>query len=443
MSKRRDERPALVPGAMQAGEICARWGWVEPSVWTDRMLMALETGVKGGKWYSLIDKMSRPKVLRAAYERVRRNGGAAGVDHVSVERFADRLEEELERLGTELRGGRYRPGKIRRVRIEKPGSQEGRPLGIPTVRDRVVQRALQSVLEPIFEAEFAESSYGFRPGLGCHDALRKTIELLDAGFTWVVDADLERFFDTLDHEVLMERVRERVADGRVLALLESYLGQEVMEGMGSWTPERGTPQGAVISPLLSNVYLNPFDHHMAKCGYALVRYADDFVILCRTRAEAERALAEVQRWVERSKLSLHPEKTRLVDATQRGGFDFLGYHFERGYQSPSSKSLRRFKATLRRKTKRTQGRSLRAVVESVNQTALGWWHYHRLSSRWAFKPLDQWIRMRLRSILRKQQKKRGRGRGIDHRQWPNRFFLDQGLFSLDAASAVVHPPSWR
>lgn len=428
---------------MQAGEICERWSWVEPSVWTDRMLMALENGVKGGVWFSLIDKVSRPQVLRSAFERVRRNGGSAGIDHVTIERFENRLDEELDRLSADLKSGRYRPGGIRRVRIEKPGSREGRWLGIPTVRDRVVQRSLQSVLEPIFEAEFAETSYGFRPGRSCHDALTKTIEHLDAGYTWVVDADIERFFDTLDHEILMERVRERVADGRVLSLVESYLRQEVMEGMAQWTPERGSPQGAVISPLLSNVYLNAFDHHMARQGYRLVRYADDFVILCRTEGEARRALESVQEWMAQAKLSLHRDKTRIVDATQRGGFDFLGYHFERGNQTPSSKSLRRFKATLREKTKRTQGRSLRAVIADVNPTLVGWWQYHRLGSRWAFKPLDQWLRMRLRSLLRKQQKKRGRGRGIDHQLWPNRFFLEQRLFSLDAAAAVAHRPSWR
>lgn len=407
------------------------------------MLEALETGVKGGKWYSLIDKVHAKRTLRAAFDRVKRNRGAAGVDHVTVEHFASRLEEELETLSTSLRDGTYRPQAVRRQWIPKPGSREKRPLGIPTVRDRVVQCALRLVLEPIFERDFAEHSYGFRPGRGCRDALARVEDLLASGHTWVVDADVRRFFDTIDPERLMARVREKVTDGRVLVLIEQFLTQEVMDGLASWTPERGTPQGAVISPLLANIFLDPLDHLLAAEGYAMVRYADDFVILCRSQSDARRALALVQEWTAREGLTLHPDKTELVDATKHGGFDFLGYHFERGYQWPRDKSVRKLKDHIRSKTPRTNGHSLERIIAEVNRTLRGWYQYFQYSHPQVFTRLDGWIRMRLRSILRKRRGGRGRGRGQDHQRWPNAFFADQGLFSLTAASQSASQPSPR
>jgi RNA-directed DNA polymerase len=249
------------------------------------MLTALETGVKGGVWYSLIDKVASLSVLHAAFERVKRNGGAPGVDRVTVAMFEAHLETNLEKLRTGLLTGKYEPQAIRRQWIPKPGRAEKRPLGIPTVRDRVVQTALRSVLEPIFEREFAAQSYGFRPGRGCKDALRRVDELLKAGYTWVVDADLASYFDTIPREAMREKLARRVADGRVLDLVDAYLRQEVMDGLARWTPERGAPQGAVISPLLSNIYLDELDHKMAARGYEMVRYADDCAP--RRRREAE------------------------------------------------------------------------------------------------------------------------------------------------------------
>lgn len=327
--QKREEGPAAVSQeTRQAGEIRARWAWVEPSVWTERMLTALEAGVKGGKWFSLMDKVYALANLRAAFAEVKANQGAAGVDHQTVEMFERHLDENLEKLSRSLKDGSYRPQAIRRVWIPKPGSTEQRPLGIPTVRDRVVQAALRHVLEPIFEREFAEQSYGFRPNRGCKDALRRVDQLLKAGYTWVVDADLKSYFDTIPHDQLMERVEEKVSDGRVLELLRAYLTQKVLETAKSWTPEEGTPQGAVISPLLSNLYLNPLDQQMEKQGSQMVRYADDFVILCQSQAEAEAILGQLQQWTQPAGLRLHPAKTRIVEATQRGGFDFLGYHFE-------------------------------------------------------------------------------------------------------------------
>jgi len=407
------------------------------------MLTALDEGVKGGRWFSLIDKVYPELHLFAAFRKVAANKGAAGVDHVTIERFDKHLSEDLKRLSEDLRNGTYRPQAVRRVWIPKPGSREQRPLGIPTVRDRVVQTALRNVLEPIFEHEFAEHSYGFRPGRGAQDALARVDDLLKAGYTHVVDADLKSYFDTIPHDKLLDLVRRKVSDGRVLSLIAAFLQQGVLDGLKEWTPVMGSPQGAVISPLLSNIYLDPLDHLMAEQGVEMVRYADDFVILCRSGEDAERALQMVQDWTAKAGLTLHPEKTRVVDARQQGGFDFLGYHFERGYHWPRTKSLRKLKDTLRAKTRRNHGESLLSIIATVNVTLRGWFAYFRHSHPTTFPRLDQWVRMRLRSILRKRLKKRGCGRGSDHVRWTNDFFAEHGLLNLTMAHATASQSSPR
>ncbi|HYN26230.1 MAG TPA: group II intron reverse transcriptase/maturase [Pyrinomonadaceae bacterium] len=444
MDRAQGTKPAAVPVmATQAGEVRARWAWTEPAVWTERMLTALEQGVKGSKWFSLIDKVYRPANLLRAFARVKANKGVAGVDHQTIEMFEQHLEANLERLAVGLQDGSYRPQALRREWIPKPGSSERRPLGIPTVRDRVVETAMRAVLEPIFERIFAAHSYGFRPGRGCKDALRRVNHLLREGYHWVVDADLKSYFDTIPHEQLLVRVKEQVADGAVLALIEAYLHQGVLEAMKLWQPEAGTPQGAVISPLLSNIYLNPLDHLLAQQGIEMVRYADDFVIVCRSEAEAQRALAQVQQWTAEAGLTLHPEKTRIVDVTKHGGFDFLGYHFERGYKWPRDKSLKKLKHKIRSLTKRNNGQSLQVIISRVNRVTQGWFAYFKHSHYPTFRPLDQWIRTRLRSILRKRGKRRGRARGSDQRRWPNAFFATQGLFSLATAPVLRRQSSRR
>jgi RNA-directed DNA polymerase len=437
--------PDVVPGkrATPAGEIRVRWAWVEAEVWTERMLTALEQGVIGGKWFSLMDKVYALPNLRQAFARVKANDGAPGVDHVTVKEFERHLEANLEKLARSLKDGSYRPQAIRREWIDKLGSKEKRPLGIPTVRDRVVQAALRAVLEPIFERDFAAQSYGFRPNRSCKDALRCVDALLKAGYNWVVDADLKSYFDTIPHAGLLDQVQVKVSDGQVLELLEAFLTQKVMETAEGWTPEEGTPQGAVISPLLSNIYLDPLDHLMVGAGFEMVRYADDFVLLCRNEAEARAALEQVQAWTVAAGLRLHPTKTRILDATQPGGFDFLGYHFERGYRWPRAKSLKKFKDTIRAKTRRTQGQSLSAIVTDLNRTLRGWFGYFQNSHRTTFSYLDGWLRMRLRSILRRRQGREGRGRGLDHQRWPNAFFDEQGLFSLVMAHASACQSSSR
>jgi RNA-directed DNA polymerase len=425
---------AVSEGTKRAGETLLRWSWVEPSVWTERMLTALEQGVKGSKWFSLIDKVNRKTTLGVAFNKVAANQGAPGVDHVTIEMFEQHLEENLKRLSEDLREGTYRPQSIRRHYIPKPGSQEKRPLGIPTVRDRVVQTALRMVMEPIFERDFAEHSYGFRPGRGCKDALRRVEHLLKEGYTHIVDADLKSYFDTIPHDRLMALVAEKVTDGRILLLIEGYLKQGVMDDLQEWTPEQGSPQGAVISPLLSNIYLNPLDQKMARDGCEMVRYADDFVILCRSAEEAALALEAVREWTAEAGLTLHSTKTRIVEARIEG-FDFLGYRFEDGTRLPRQKSLDKFKDTIRTKTRRNAGGSLFQIITDLNPTIRGWFEYFKHSHHRTISNLDAWIRMRLRSILRRRQGKRGRGRGSDHQRWPIAFFTARGLFCMKHAQA--------
>jgi RNA-directed DNA polymerase len=431
----RHSRPSRVAGGktepQQGGDIRDRWSWVEASVWTTRMLKALETGMETNKWFRLIDKVWSEKNLQSALDKVVKKGGSAGVDGRSVEVVQKQSAQEITLLGRLLREGQYQPAPVKRVWIPKPGTREKRPLGVPTVRDRIVQSALRHVIEPIFEREFAPQSYGFRPGRGCKDALRRVDQLLDEGRVWVVDADIKSYFDTIPHDALMERVGRKIADGRVLRLIEGYLEAGVMESLKDWQPsEQGSPQGAVISPLLANIYLDPLDWEMAASGAEMVRYADDFVVLCRSEAEAREALEKIQRFTEANGLKLHPEKTRIVDASQRGGFEFLGYHFERGMKWPREKSVARLKASIREKTKRTAAGSIRALSRELNPMLRGWFEYFKHGKAHVFATMDGYVRGRLRSILRKRRGGKGRGRGSDHQRWPNAYFHAQGLVSL-------------
>jgi RNA-directed DNA polymerase len=424
--------------AKQGGDVRARWAWAEPAVWTDRMLAALERGVKGGVWFSLMDKVYAARNLESAYRQVAQNRGSAGVDRVTVERYGVHLDQEIEKLQVQLRSGQYAPQAVRRAWIPK-GNGEERPLGIPTVRDRVVQTALRNVLEPIFEHEFTEHSYGFRPGRGAREALGRVADLLAQGDRYVVDADIRKYFDSIPKERLLARVRERVADGQVLELLEGYLNQPVMEGLDQWTPERGTPQGAVISPLLANIYLNPLDHEMVVRGYTMIRYADDFVVLCRSRDEAEQALKHIQGWMTEQELTLHPDKTRIVDMNDdQVGFEFLGVRFKHTHKQgdmrfPRDKSVNKLREGIRAQTRRTNGHSLPYIIERVNSVLRGWYAYFKGCHRNSFPEIDQWVRMRLRSILRKRHGGKGRGDGLSHLRWPNAYFDKQGLFCLVAA----------
>jgi RNA-directed DNA polymerase len=433
--------PALATQGAETGND-RDWSWVEASVWTERMVSALVNGVKGGRWFSLIDKVTAPATLQVAWAKVRANRGAAGVDGQSVERFDRQAELYLGELADGLRDGSYRPQPVRRVEIPK-GDGRTRPLGIPAVKDRIVQTALKLVIEPIFEVKFSPTSYGFRPGRGCKDALREVDQLIGEGHTFVVDADLESYFDTIPHERLMHRVEERISDGRVLALVRAFLDQDILQGVERWTPMAGTPQGAVISPLLANIYLHPLDALMASRSYRMVRYADDFVVLCQTREEAAAALELTQQWVAENGLRLSPAKTHVGDCRQPGeGFEFLGYRFEAGRRWVRKKSLNHFKDKIRAKTGRTRGDSLQRIVTGLNRMLRGWFEYFKHAHPYHFKALNGFIRRRLRALLLKQKKKRsGFGRNqTAHRLWPNAFFAQAGLLDLYGAwCAARHP----
>jgi RNA-directed DNA polymerase len=419
--------------------------WVERSIWTDRMLEALDKGVKGGVWFSLIDKVYRPTTLYAAWQAVKRNGGSAGTDHESVDLFEERLEKNIAELSEAIRMETYQPRPVKRVYIDKLGSREKRPLGIPAVRDRVVQSAIRMVIEPIFEQQFRPNSYGFRPNRGCKDALREVDRYLKAGYTHVVDADLKAYFDSIPHDRLMQDIRRNIADGRLLKLIESFLEQDIWDGLSRWTPEKGTPQGAVISPMLANLYLHPVDEAMEVKGYHMIRYADDFVMMCQDEAEANKALHAVQQLITERGLVLHPEKTRVVDTAKAGqGFDFLGYHFERGTRWPRKKSLKKLRDTIRSQTGRSNGHSLPVITANMNRTLKGWFEYFKHSHKWTFSMLDGWMRRRLRSILRKRSKgTKGISGKMDHFRWPNKFFQELGLFSLENAHTLLLQASQR
>jgi len=411
-----------------------QWSWVEATVWTDRMLAALGNGVRGGKWHSLIDKVYASQTLWAAWRRVAANQGAAGIDRMSVDRFEANAEYYLKELEQELRNGSYKPAPIRRVYIPK-GKGKTRPLGIATVKDRIVQGALKLVIEPIFEMEFLPVSFGFRPQRSCKDALRIVDGSLKEGYTWVVDADLQSYFDTIPKIRLMKLVKERVSDASVLELLQRFLDQDVIEGMKRWTPTAGTPQGSVISPLMSNLYLHGLDELLSKCDLRYVRFADDFVAMCRTRKEAEEVLDVIRIWVERQGLTLHPEKTRVGNCMEKGqGFDFLGYHFESGRRWVRPKSRQALRDKLRQLTGRTRSGSMESIIAELNPILRGWFGYFKQAHRTTFRDVDGFVRRRLRAVLRKREKRPGFGRTpSDHRRWPNTFFAQHGLFTLQEA----------
>lgn len=439
MNESESEEPAVSVTTKQGSLIPASmWAWVDRGVWSKRMLAALDNGVQGGKWFSLIDKVYRPATLEAAWHKVERNRGAAGIDRQSIERFAAHASTYLAELSHALKTGTYQPQAVRRVEIPKaPGKT--RPLGIPTVKDRIVQMAMKMVIEPIFERTFEPSSYGFRPERGCKDALREVDQYLKVGYTHVVDADLQGYFDSIPHAALLERVAEHISDRRVLALLHAWLTQDIVQEMKRWTPTQGAPQGAVISPLLANIYLHSLDQRMAQHGYRMVRYADDFVILCRDAQQARQALAEVQQWVEANGLTLHPDKTQVGDCMQPGqGFDFLGYHFEAGRRWVRKKSLKEFKDKVRQKTRRNRGDSLATIIADLNPMLRGWFAYFKHAYRTTFRALDGFIRRRLRALLRKQHKRPGQGHcPADHKRWPNAFFATAGLFTMDTAHRLA------
>src|SRR5450631_1781493 len=372
------------------------------------------TGAK--KVHSLVDKVYKRKNLEMAWEKVKANRGSGGVDGQTLETFEAQLEPQLERLHRELREDTYQPLPVRQHRIPKQGKPgEFRMLGIPAIYDRVCQQALLNRLEPIFEPIFDDASFGYRRGRSTKDAMRKVWKEIDGGREWIVDADLKDFFGSVDHEKLLTLVAQRVADGRVLRLIEAML-KAGSYGQGRLFPsERGTPQGGVVSPLLSNIHLTPFDQEMRRKGYQITRYADDWVATCESAAEARAAVAAALRILNELGVQLHPQKTRVVHVRQ--GFEFLGYKIKRGkqlrlppgkirsgaqsgalYAIPREKSVRRFMDQVRALTSRRVPLKTTELIEELNPVLRGWGHhYKRAHVRTLFHRLDGWIVRRLRS----------------------------------------------
>jgi RNA-directed DNA polymerase len=375
------------------------------------------------KWHSLIDKVYALRNLQSAWERVRANGGAPGRDGMTIEKYAEDAEQRLQRLSQELRAKTYRPQPVRRVFIPKSGGGQ-RPLGIPTIRDRIVQQALAQVLGPIFEAKFSSRSHGFRPGRGCATALQVVDRAVRHGYEWVVDADIQSFFDTVDHERLLAALNEEVADGSVLKLIRRILqaGVSLPETAEIEPTELGTPQGGPLSPLLANVYLHAFDTVVVQAGYGLVRYADDFVIFAKSESEAVAAL-ELARSVLEGHwgLRLHPEKTRVVSVTR--GFEFLGYHYYadrdgRLRKGVRRKSVQRFRERIRQLAPRLRNQRLpkskaatptrlarngrlREMIQQINRFLKGWhWYFKAVwGSQSYFRSFDEYVRRRIRMAL--------------------------------------------
>lgn len=427
--------PSRVPfSATPPGETPEISAWAQHIVWTDRMLSTLlENKVRGGKWHTLYDKVWNPSNLRVSAEKVIEKRGAGGVDRQTVEKFSERFQEEIDKLQQELKDESYRPLPVRRVDIPKPGSKETRPLGIPAVRDRVVQTALLNVIAPIFEHTFHKRSYGFRRGQGTRNALQCVEELLNAGNVFVVDVDLKSYFDTIPKDKLLEVIKTKISDGALLRLISKYLDQSVMSELATWTPDDGVPQGAVLSPLLANAYLNPLDHLMAESGFEMVRYADDMVILCRTFDEAQKAMELLTKWVEGAGLTLHPTKTQIVDSRQKS-FGFLGYSFRGRFRFPRDKNHRKLMNKIRELTKRSNGHSLESIVDKLNPMLQGWFNYFRHCLWNIFEDYDCYIRQRLRAIQVKRHRRNPK-RLPRTRRWPNEFFFELGLFSLREAHA--------
>jgi RNA-directed DNA polymerase len=382
------------------------------------------TGAK--KVHSLIDKVYQRKNLEMAWEKVKANRGSGGVDGQSLEAFAAQLDQQLDRLQSELKEDVYRPQPVRQVQIPKVGKPgEFRVLGIPTIYDRVCQQALLNRLEPIFEPVFDEANFGYRRGRSTQDAMRKVWTEIQSGREWIVDADLKDFFGSVDHEKLLTLLAQRIADGRVLRLIRAML-KAGSYGKGQLFPsERGTPQGGVVSPMLSNILLTPFDREMRRRGYQLTRFADDWVVTCSSAAEAQAAIAVALRILNALGVQLHPQKTRVVHVQQ--GFEFLGYKIKRGrrlrlppsairsgarsgalYAYPKPKSIRRFMDQVRQLTKRNVPLTTQELIDELNPVLRGWGHYYkRAHVRTLFHRLDGWIVRRIWSHRFKRWRRGG------------------------------------
>jgi len=401
-------------------------------IWTPAMVRRLKSDEEEGKrWHLLIDKVGALTNLREAWRLVAANKGSAGISGQTIEDYSRDLEARLNSLSRRIQCGHYHPRPIRRAYIPKTdGSGKMRPLGIPEVEDRIVQTAIVLTIEPIFEVRFLECSFGFRPARGAHNALHIVETAVKGKKKWVVDGDIKDCFGSFPHDLVMQQVKTRINDRKLLTLIQEFLQAEVVEAMNRWKPTVGSPQGATLSPLLANIYMHVFDTHMMERGYEVVRYADDFVILCETEDDAMNALETARQVLESMGLVMHPEKSKVVDST-RGDFQFLGYIFAPWGRKPRPSSLAKMRDAIRMKTRRLDGRSIRVIIRSLNRTLRGWYKYFRYGAGAELERLDQMVRRRLRSILRKRAGRQGTSKpGADHKRYTNAGFKALGVFEL-------------
>ncbi len=407
-------------------------------------------------YYSLYGHLLHRERLYKGFKKVWKAKGAAGIDRQSLSDFAQNLDDNLDKLLFELKTKQYQPQPVKRVEIPKDDGGV-RLLGIPTVRDRVVQQTLNDLLTPIFEEQFHPSSFGYRPQRSCHDALNKaTMFIRRYGMRHVVDMDLSKCFDTLDHELILKGIRRRVTDSSLLGLVKQFLNSGVMVD-GQWQPtEIGSPQGGVISPLIANIYLDEFDQEMRQRGHRIVRYADDILIFCRSRAGALNAQAQATEILEKKlKLKVNPSKSHIAHSDV--GVKFLGVEIGSYYTRIQPKKLRGFKMKLKQLTRRNGGKPLASVIKELNPIIRGFSQYFRIANaNRVFKGLTGWIRRRLRSVQLRLWKKatrlhrrlrqlgyKGSFKYISMTSWrnaasplaswsmPNDWFNELGLVSLE------------
>jgi group II intron reverse transcriptase/maturase len=360
--------------------------------------------LKKKKRYSLYDKVYSEMNLKQAWDKVRKKKGSGGIDRVSIKQYKKEEAKNLRELHRLLKEKRYAPKELRRAYIPK-GKTEQRSLGIPTIRDRIVQQALLNILSPIFEVNFHNDSYGFRPYRSAQQAVKEVREAVKQGRRWIVEVDICKYFDSVNHELLLKKLNEEISDGSILKLIKQFLKSGVMEEGVKVQTEEGTPQGGVISPLLANIYLNEFDWQMSLEGYKVVRYADDLVVLCESQEESERAYSMIKRIIEdKLQLKIHEGKTRIVN-NEEEPFEFLGFRFYWKYVLIRKKSLEKFKDKVREVTRRQQPRNVKEVIRRLNYVLRGFANYFKIGDvKYMLRDLDGWVRMRIRCFIEKRKR---------------------------------------
>jgi group II intron reverse transcriptase/maturase len=356
------------------------------------------------RWYSLYDKVYSATNLKKAWDKVRSNKGSGGIDGVSIQQFRQEEDKNLSEINRLLKEKRYEPKELKRVYIPKSKTEQ-RSLGIPTIRDRIVQQALLNILNPVFEVKFHNDSYGFRPLRSAHQAVKEVNRSIKEDKYWIVEVDIRKYFDTVNHDLLLEKINEEISDGSILKLIKQFLKSGVMEEGIKVRTEAGTPQGGVISPLLANIYLDELDWQMSMEGYKVVRYADDLVVMCKSKEEAEKAYERIKAIIEdRLKLKIHEGKMRILNHKEEP-FEFLGFQFHWKYVLIRKKSIQKFRDRVREVTRRQQPRNVKEVIQRLNYVLRGFANYFKIGNvKYTLRDLDGWVRMRIRCFIEKRKR---------------------------------------